>query len=334
MHNLTTRNIARACQVALMGVHLNLTDQINNNALNFVNKLVVSMGGVHQADYIFDSLSLYNSIKAIDSLWAAFIEDYNNSFVRAIHDACNIVYDMFAFYHDEVFIPAYKQAGKTESKITISTINESIIKDIFAGLTDELVRAAYQRIYADGLSLSDRIWKLDKESLDEIKRIIYDGAINKRNIQDVANALEIYVRGDTGEGGVSYKALRLARTEIQTIYHEALSRILSKIPFIHKIQVKLSARHIVHDICDDHIEGGENGEGIYKIGEIHLPFHPNCLCYIKPILDNINNLIKRIRIFTFGKKFNISLDEYTKLLGGDLSIIIGNGYQEIFKWLD
>lgn len=84
--------------------------------------------------------------------------------------------------------------------------------------------------------------------------------------------------------GVSYNALRAARTEIARVQHEASQQTYRDQPWVQKEQINLNPQHPEEDICDEIIAAGERGEGIYPIGEISLPIHPNCLCYSTAVL--------------------------------------------------
>jgi hypothetical protein len=168
--------------------------------------------------------------------------------------------------------------------------------------------AAAQRMYGDGLTLSDRIWRLDLESRNGIKRTVLNGVANGDSAWNIAKDLETYlganedcprwtstrlskltptdrmvsrrglvvsVLGTPCESkGVAYKALRLARNEIQIAHQRATDDIWGNVPWLEQEQVMLSPDHPpIGCECEDVVAGGEDGEGIYPKGEITLPLH-------------------------------------------------------------
>lgn len=78
----------------------------------------------------------------------------------------------------------------------------------------------------------------------------------------------------------SYRnAQRLARTETNIAYREADYTRWQQLPFITGIEIKLSNNHPVFDICDDL-------KGIYPKTFKWTGWHPNCRCYMVPVLAN------------------------------------------------
>jgi len=128
------------------------------------------------------------------------------------------------------------------------------------------------------------------------------------------------LRGDACNGsGVSYNALRLARTEIQKIHSLATDRMMAKQPWVQEEQIHLSAAHPETDICDDTAQGGRDGKGIYSVGEIELPLHPNCLCYKTAVLMSESDFTSRLNGWLKQEQDWPEMDSYASDLGVDLS---------------
>lgn len=134
------------------------------------------------------------------------------------------------------------------------------------------------------------------------------------------------ITGSNCDGqGVSYNALRLARTEIQKAHALATDRVMRNSPWVEKEKVNLSAQHPEADICDDVVSGGEEGEGIYEKGEIELPLHPNCLCYKTAVLMAEKDFTKQLSSWVKGgpstapggsaQDFGGAMDDYARFLG-------------------
>ena len=142
------------------------------------------------------------------------------------------------------------------------------------------------------------------------------------------------LRGDACDGtGVSYNALRLARTEIQKAHALATDRILASQPWVEKEKIHLSAAHPGTDICDDVVSGGEKGEGIYDVGTIELPLHPNCLCYKTAVLMEEAQFTSRLRAWMTGSSPWSEMDDYEQMIGGDASKSILPNAINLAVWL-
>lgn len=123
-------------------------------------------------------------------------------------------------------------------------------------------------------SVYGRVWK----------RKIVDAATGKVSWQTVN--LKDYSFG-RGVYRSSYKnAMRLARTETNMAYRAADQDRWSRLDFVLGYRVVLSDNHPDPDICDDlSAKRGEKGNrGIYPKDFVFKGWHPQCRCYVVPIL--------------------------------------------------
>lgn len=119
---------------------------------------------------------------------------------------------------------------------------------------------------------------------DENGNPIY-GRIWKRRIWDKESESYKWVNDDPkkyhpGQGVYrsSYRnAQRLARTETNIAYREADFTRWQQLDFVVGVEIKLSNNHPVWDICDDL-------KGVYPKGFKWVGWHPNCRCYMVPVL--------------------------------------------------
>lgn len=191
-------------------------------------------------------------------------------------------------------------------------LHEAVRDGIFTPQLRLLIQAANEHIYPDGLNLSARLWRLEREAYEGIQQILFQAIQNGESAWDAAKKLEAYlgtnqdcprwtatrlyrvsktdialgkraglVRGEACAGqGVAYNALRLARNEIQRIHHLANDQLMAQTPWIEKEQILLSAQHPpLGCACEQVVAGGEDGKGIYPVGEVRLPLHVGCLCF-------------------------------------------------------
>lgn len=119
---------------------------------------------------------------------------------------------------------------------------------------------------------------------DENGNPIY-GRIWKRRIWDKESESYKWVNDDPkkyhpGQGVYrsSYRnAQRLARTETNIAYRDADFTRWQQLDFVVGVEIKLSNNHPVLDICDDL-------KGVYPKGFKWVGWHPNCRCYMVPVL--------------------------------------------------
>lgn len=132
---------------------------------------------------------------------------------------------------------------------------------------------------------------------DENGNPIY-GRIWKRRIWDKESESYKWVNDDPkkyhpGQGVYrsSYRnAQRLARTETNIVYREADFTRWQQLDFVVGVEIKLSNNHPVWDICDDL-------KGVYPKGFKWVGWHPNCRCYMVPVLakeEELDQMLDKI----------------------------------------
>jgi hypothetical protein len=64
------------------------------------------------------------------------------------------------------------------------------------------------------------------------------------------------------------------------------------------------------------ISNGEKGQGIYPVGEIQLPLHPQCLCYKSAVMLRPDEFSDRLRGWMGGAENWPEMDAYAGWTGG------------------
>lgn len=150
---------------------------------------------------------------------------------------------------------------------------------------------AFQRRVDNGMNLSQKLWaqsvSLRKELEQTISTAIDRGqsaVVLSKKISKYLNDFPL-LKSDYSEKygkavtcrDCQYASIRLARTEINMAYRKAEQLRWQQFDFILGYEVKLSKRHPAPDICDDLI-------GRYPKDFVFLGWHPNCMCYVVPII--------------------------------------------------
>lgn len=136
-----------------------------------------------------------------------------------------------------------------------------------------------------GLGLSKQIWKLSPSFKKAVNDTMIEGLKKGTPARELAKDLRKNLRNDDfiekpGKGvyGSPQKnAQRVARNEINIAYANADYERWQTEWFIIGIEVKLSLRHPVFDICD-------SMKGKYPKDFHFILWHPNCLCIAIPLL--------------------------------------------------
>lgn len=163
---------------------------------------------------------------------------------------------------------------------------------------------------ADGLTLSDRLWRVTLNMQDDVLTLlrmgVRRGADAARLIeellaagQSVPASLDAQARSNglaalanqlrdhlTGAGGSARHILeRVTRTEMNRAYTETFVIGLGDVPGVAGVKFRLSPLHPRPDICDLYAAANLHGlgAGVYPLGSHPYPAHPNTLSYLVPV---------------------------------------------------
>jgi hypothetical protein len=127
--------------------------------------------------------------------------------------------------------------------------------------------------------LSTRVYKNAALSSGAVERQIRASIIQGENARQLAKRVEQFVSAKT-PGGVSYAALRLARTELNNAFHEQ-QKMQGDAPWVKSIKWNTSRSHPKKDSCDDLATQNLHGlgRGCYPADAVPDKPHPQCLCF-------------------------------------------------------
>jgi hypothetical protein len=171
----------------------------------------------------------------------------------------------------EQFTAAFTQQGKTISEVSIQ----------FGQVPVKALEKLYERTYKDGLKLSQRLYNLDQATRFEMRDIVARGLATGQSARAMAKEFTPILE-KTGVDNVRYKAMRIARTEINAAYREghvasATDEQGKMQPWIAAIGWRLSASHPRVCICDLLASDDSDGLGDGNYYPENVPdSHPNC----------------------------------------------------------
>lgn len=241
-------------------------------------------------------------------------------------------YGNFAAVDENAIMSAVELAGNT-------TITSAGIRSLTAAVNVELLAATANRVYADGYTFSERIWKtfdlqgkpigINGDYQYRIKNLILTGQAQGRDAVDIAKDIQLYISqgkdavftaGRYGKllpgtaeykarisGTVDWRALRLARTELYTSLQMGQIAAGSINPGATGLYYwRKNAGNPIDPSGDRNASGRRcidlSTGGPYEQGTITqwVPNHPNCSCRIEPELMNQSDFIAALKTFQPG----------------------------------
>lgn len=150
---------------------------------------------------------------------------------------------------------------------------------------------AFQQRVDRGMNLSQKLWVQSQALKKEMEQTISTAIERGQSAVVLSKRISKYLsdfpsmKADYAEKygkavnchDCQYASIRLARTEINMAYRKAEQTRWKQFDFILGYEIKLSKRHPAPDICDDLL-------GIYPKDFVFLGLHPNCMCYVVPIV--------------------------------------------------
>lgn len=168
-----------------------------------------------------------------------------------------------------------------------------------AGTDSFLSRAEHKHNLSTRVYGNLNVWRrrIDKE--------IQIGLLRGLSAKEMAKAIAHLIRPDV-RGGVSYAAMRLARTEINNAFHQTAIRYTREMPWVVGYQWHLSSSHPVPDICNKMAEEDHDGigSGVYKKKNVPGKPHPHCFCYITTVDVNPGEFEKKLLRGSYDRYLN------------------------------
>lgn len=158
-------------------------------------------------------------------------------------------------------------------------------------------------------ALSSRVYKNIALSQNQIGRRIQVNLIRGVSAKEFAADIASLIRPNV-KGGVSYSAMRLARTEINNAFHGTAIRYTREMPWVNGYKWNLSGTHRNRvkgsDVCDDYAtEDGYNlGPGNYPKRAVPSKPHPLCLCFVTVIVDDARAFANKYRSGAYNNYIN------------------------------
>lgn len=197
--------------------------------------------------------------------------------------------------------------------VASAAIDAQIMSPAAMAVSETAVRTVHAFVAADGLQLSDRVWRIDRAARETITSAIERAVVQGQSAAQAAR--EFLARGEavpaelaakargpaggvlgreaadllTGRGGAMDNAMRLFRTEINRAHGEAYMAGGEGKPYFGGWRYLLSPQHPEPDICD--LLATQNlyglGPGVYPSrAKCPWPAHPNTLSFVEIVFKD------------------------------------------------
>jgi len=132
------------------------------------------------------------------------------------------------------------------------------------------------------IPLSRQVYKTQALAKKQVDKAVNRALLLNFSAKELAETVKHLINPNT-PGGVSYAAMRLARTEINNAFHTTQINLRKGDPWTEGFKWNLSGSHPKTDVCNDyagsvHFKGGE--PGVYKPDDVPGKPHPQCLCFV------------------------------------------------------
>ncbi|GIV73549.1 hypothetical protein [Caldilinea sp.] len=333
LHEIHPRSAFRLQQVALLRLQLRFTAETHRLYRELYRRLGELVTRAADGDGVVDGPGLMSAMSTVEGLWQEGHRRWVSLFERARQEAASIPFGTLLVLHNHYTRPF----GQPQEALDAGQV-EAVAR-AWQERHRRVLAAAAERIYSDGFNLSGRIWRLEMDGLDRIRRTLATAmAGHPTSAAELAQLLEALLgvgqdcprwayrrlygmtpgeralskegllTGDCGSRGLAYNALRMARNELQIAHHRMTDELLRAVPWVQGERVRLSPQHPEPDICDDVANGGP-----YEPGEIVLPLHVQCMCWKEAVVMGADEFRRRVRGWLAGQ--DDFLDGYSEWLG-------------------
>lgn len=188
-------------------------------------------------------------------------------------DAARAGVEGINFLNNRLFAPVGKaDAGQARSLAATARAGT----DAFIGREENIMQ------------LSKRVYNNIALSQGFVQREIQKALLRGVSAEELAARVSRMIQPGT-PGGISYAAMRLARTEINNAFHFSTIQYSRDMPWVEGYEWHRSNRHGHADACDVMANSDHDGigRGVYKKNNVPGKPHPQCLCYITAVtVDN------------------------------------------------
>jgi len=162
---------------------------------------------------------------------------------------------------------------------------------------DRNPQALVARMLHTQMPLSKQVYRSEALSKHWISKLVNSALAKGDSAADLAKKVRDYIHPGV-RGGISYAAMRLARTEINNAFHAQAIKDAQEQPWVHGMKWNLSRVHERDpgDLCEAYAR-----RGVFPTNAVPRKPHPQCRCFVTPEVMDLESLITRARSGDFSK---------------------------------
>lgn len=163
-------------------------------------------------------------------------------------------------------------------------------EDSFKEAARRNIRSAINRQLNPQYPLSQRVYKSGRLASCVLDRKINSAIARGSSAKDLAKLVKSDIAYGT-PGGVSYAALRLARTEINNAFHAQAIQDAQDLPWVDEMEWHLSKVHEPQGcVCETYAL-----ERYFPVTGVPAKPHPQCMCYVTPKRSSYNDIALQLK---------------------------------------
>lgn len=193
MTTITLANADRLQHVAVSRLTIFAAGRVHAILYPFQAWIVGEVAGAADPDGIVDAGRLVGLLNAADTRWRAVIRDYAQLLTNARRASGSIAFTPWRLKHNH-FIPAPLE--RLQEAWTPTGDDYRQLVQMWVRRRDYALSVAQQRVYGDGLNLSQRVWRLEQGGMQTIRNTIAQGMAERTNAWDLARRLEGQLNAD------------------------------------------------------------------------------------------------------------------------------------------
>ena len=187
MTTVTLRNADRLQHVAVSRLTLYTAGRVHAILYPFQSWLAGEVREAADADGNADAGRLALVVNQADGRWRNVVAEYVGLLTRARQAAGSIAFGPWLVKHNHFFPKSIERIQET---FTPSADDYHRLAEMWLRRRSWAIQTAQQRVYGDGLRLSQRIWRLEQGGMQAIRNTIAQGMAERTNAWELARRLE------------------------------------------------------------------------------------------------------------------------------------------------
>lgn len=193
----------------------------------------------------------------------------------------------------ELAVDAFAVDDRKYLEQAFSQLSKEMVQGFIDGQKTQAklqVANAINTVNKTRLPLSKRVYRSEALANQWVAKAVTSAVLQGKSPKELAMSVRQMIRPNV-PGGVSYAAMRLARTELNNAFHATSIEIAKDRPWVISMRWNLSKIHVHQEcICEQYAY-----RGLFPVEDIPGKPHPHCMCYVTPELEPFesfkNNLL-------------------------------------------